>query len=280
MVSTALQRIVWSLLLLTAYYFVGVVVFINLERQAELRTYAENRELYDKMKELYSFHHCEDPAFQNLSFCQKQAEFDESLRDYFNEHGNSIKDLQQWTVLGTVFYLTHLTTTIGYGHSHPQTAMGQLATIFFALGGIPIMGYFLAQVARCELAGIVGIIQKVCQIRMSIARRQVAVLWCLMLIILAGGALVYSWLEPWSYLESLYFCFVTLSTVGFGDYLPSSPASRAFSIFYIVFGLGIGMLMIAVLTGLVAESHDSVDSFVSSKFKEIDADCCCARSSE
>ena len=35
----------------------------------------------------------------------------------------------------------------------------------------------------------------------------------------AVPALVFSNVEKWDLLEGLYFCFVTLSTIGFGDYV-------------------------------------------------------------
>jgi len=94
--STAGHRLCWSLLLLGAFYGVGCVVFVQLERGAELERYAENRNLYEQMRGLYSFRHCEDDAFQQLSFCKSQAEFSKSLEAYFNEHGNSVKDNGQW----------------------------------------------------------------------------------------------------------------------------------------------------------------------------------------
>lgn len=269
MVSNTGQRLIWSVLLLVVFYAVGILVFCKLERKAELERYASNRELYSKMKELYSFHYCEDPSFESLSFCKNQAKFGESLSEYFNEHRNSLKDQEQWTMLGSGFYLTHLSTTVGYGSSHPQTPSGQMATIIFALFGIPIMGYTLAQVARLELQAVVTVLYSCCDIKMNGTRRQMVVLWCLLMVFLFGGAFVYTtFLEPWSYRESLYFCFVTLSTVGFGDYLPSSPQSKIFSIFYMLFGLGVCMLIIAVLTGLVAESHDRVHTWVSKDIEE------------
>jgi len=277
MVSNSGQRLVWCLLLLFVFYAAGIFVFCKLERKAELARYAANRELYEKMKELYSFHYCEDPAFQGLGFCKNQAAFSESLFDYFNEHRNSLVDQEQWTMLGSVFYLTHLSTTVGYGSSHPQTPAGQLATIFFALFGIPVMGYTLAQVARLELQGVVSILEGCCDIKLSGTRRQMMVLWCLLMIFLFGGAYIFTLMESWSYRESLYFCFVTLSTVGFGDYLPSSPESKVFSIFYMLFGLGVCMLIIAVLTGLVAESHDRVHTWVSKDIEEHYPVCCVAR---
>lgn len=277
MVSSSGQRLIWSLLLLVIFYAIGIFVFCKLERKAELERYAANRELYEKMKELYSFHYCEDPAFQSLSFCKNQAAFSESLKDYFNEHRNSLEDQEQWTILGSTFYLTHLSTTVGYGSAHPQTPAGQMATIFFALIGVPVMGYTLAQVARLELSGVVSVLEGFCDMKMSGTRRQMMVLWSLLMVFLFGGAFVYTTMEPWSYRESLYFCFVTLSTVGFGDYLPSSPQSKVFTIFYMLFGLGVCMLIIAVLTGLVAESHDRVHSWVSKDIEEHYPVCCVAR---
>lgn len=266
--STVLQRLGWCSLLLVFFYVSGCIVFINCERAAELKTYAQNRALYEKMKELYSFKHCADPAFKGLSFCKDQKKFSGALKEYFNKHGNSIVDLGQWTVLGTLFFLTHLATTVGYGNNHPQTALGQLATILFALIGIPIMGYTLAQIAQLNLRLSLYVLEKVSGRRVDTFWKQVVVLWGLLVLFLFGGAFVYYCLETWNYLECLYFCFVTLSTVGFGDYLPSSPASKAFSIFYMVFGLGICASIIAVATGMVEAGHDNVDSWISRKVRE------------
>ncbi|KAH3882915.1 hypothetical protein DPMN_006861 [Dreissena polymorpha] len=37
-----------------------------------------------------------------------------------------------------------------------------------------------------------------------------------------SGAIMFSLWENWDYLEGSYFCFITLSTIGFGDYVPGS----------------------------------------------------------
>lgn len=63
-----------------------------------------------------------------------------------------------------------------------------------------------------------------------------------------GGALFYSW-EGWSFVDGSYFCFVTLSTIGFGDMIPGESMlltdprqghkRLALSVLYIVVGLSL-----------------------------------------
>jgi len=67
-------------------------------------------------------------------------------------------------------------------------------------------------------------------------------------IYIVGGALMFSVWENWDYLEGSYFCFITLSTIGFGDYVPGS-ISRTDSVdsrkklimccVYLLFGLSV-----------------------------------------
>jgi voltage-gated potassium channel len=56
---------------------------------------------------------------------------------------------------------------------------------------------------------------------------------------LLGGVLVYHWLEGWSYIDALYFCVVSLATVGYGDFTPTTPLARLFTIFYLINGIAI-----------------------------------------
>ena len=56
---------------------------------------------------------------------------------------------------------------------------------------------------------------------------------------LLAGVLVYHWLEGWSYLDALYFCVVSLATVGYGDFTPTTPLGRLFTIFYLINGIAI-----------------------------------------
>ena len=61
----------------------------------------------------------------------------------------------------------------------------------------------------------------------------------LAVITIASGTIVYHFAEHWSWLNSYYFSVVTLSTVGYGDLVPTTPFAKLFTTFYIFLGVGI-----------------------------------------
>ena len=69
--------------------------------------------------------------------------------------------------------------------------------------------------------------------------------------LLLTGTLVYWRFEDWTVIEALYFCVVTLTTVGFGDFSPTHPGTQIFAIVYILTGFGV---LVALLTS-VAEKY-------------------------
>ncbi|CAD5114533.1 unnamed protein product [Dimorphilus gyrociliatus] len=88
----------------------------------------------------------------------------------------------------------------------------------------------------------------------------------LCLVVLTTGAVAYSYYEEWSYLNSFYYCFITLTTIGFGDYvalqknsvLQTKPEYVAFSLIFILFGLTVvgAAMNLLVLRFLTMNTED------------------------
>ena len=64
------------------------------------------------------------------------------------------------------------------------------------------------------------------------------------------GTLFYWRFEDWTLIESLYFCIVTLTTVGYGDFAPTTTGTQIFTIVYILTGFGV---LVALLTSVAQE---------------------------
>jgi voltage-gated potassium channel len=59
------------------------------------------------------------------------------------------------------------------------------------------------------------------------------------LALLLVGTLFYMRWEQWPWYNALYFCVATLTTIGYGDLVPTHPGTKIFTIFYIFIGIGI-----------------------------------------
>lgn len=60
---------------------------------------------------------------------------------------------------------------------------------------------------------------------------------CAVVLYFLVGLLFYRFYEGWTFIDSLLFTIVTISTVGYGNTSPSDDISRLFTIFYMLFGI-------------------------------------------
>ncbi|XP_041468161.1 potassium channel subfamily K member 10-like [Lytechinus variegatus] len=161
----------------------------------------------------------------------------------------------------------------GYGNISPSTRAGQSFTIAYALIGIPLCGVVLAQIGTKLHAKFKLLINKIaqcfeqCQTRSWVVP---AVQGLVLTLILFGFGLIipaacFSVIEGWSFYESWYYCFITLTTIGFGDYvagtnsdIPYTVVYKWFTLLWIFFGLVIMATVISKMTDWLSERTENV----------------------
>ena len=88
------------------------------------------------------------------------------------------------------------------------------------------------------------------------SRVRIRVVLLAVLAVIVLGTVVFHVLEDWSILDSLYVTAQTVTTVGFGDLTPQTPAGRAFaSIFMMV---SVGVVLYALTTTVQAIVHSEL----------------------
>lgn len=77
-------------------------------------------------------------------------------------------------------------------------------------------------------------------------------------LVLCGAG--YWWLEPTTptLAEGLWLAFVTASTVGYGDYMPTTPAAKLFSVFVVMLGFGVLSLVTAAIATRWIETEERI----------------------
>ena len=120
----------------------------------------------------------------------------------------------------------------GYGTIAPTTSAGQVLFIFYALVGIPIALIFLSTLGDIFSSWIERALTPVknrCGGNKAILSRSIAILFIIILglvLFIFFPALVFVAIEEnWTYGQAVYFCFVSLTTVGFGDFVPAQSSA-------------------------------------------------------
>jgi voltage-gated potassium channel len=62
------------------------------------------------------------------------------------------------------------------------------------------------------------------------------------------GTVFYVIVEGWSVVDSIYFCAMSLATVGYGDVVPDSDIAKLFTVVYVLCGIGVLVSFFTALT--------------------------------
>ena len=78
-------------------------------------------------------------------------------------------------------------------------------------------------------------------------RTQLATAFSVLVGFLIGGTIAYHYMEGWSWPTSFYFVVSTLTTVGNGDFVPTTDASRLFTAFFMLSGVAIAIASLGII---------------------------------
>ncbi|CAL8271739.1 unnamed protein product [Merluccius merluccius] len=131
------------------------------------------------------------------------------------------KTFNNWNWPNAVIFAATVITTIGYGNIAPKTPKGRVFCIFYGLFGVPLCLTWISELGKFFGGRAKHLGQYLTKKGLSLRKAQFActaifVLWGV-LIHLVLPPFVFMSQEGWTYVEGLYFSFVTLTTIGFGD---------------------------------------------------------------
>jgi len=84
-------------------------------------------------------------------------------------------------------------------------------------------------------------------LRLSFQDHEFRALAFLILLLQISGTIFYTQEEGWSIVDALYFCVMTMSTVGYGDLAPTSDISKIFTIIFSILSIGLFVSAISKL---------------------------------
>ncbi|XP_074472106.1 potassium channel subfamily K member 2-like [Sebastes fasciatus] len=206
--------------LVVLYLIIGATVFRALEQPHES---SQKLAILAEKLDFLAMHACVNSS--ELEDLVKQVV--SAVRAGVNPSGNASNGTSLWDISSSFFFAGTVITTIGFGNISPHTEGGRIFCIIYALLGIPLFGFLLAGVGD-QLGTIFGKgIAKVEKmiVKWKVSRTKIRVFSTLIfilfgcLIFVALPVIIFKHIEGWSTLESIYFVVITLTTIGFGDFV-------------------------------------------------------------
>ena len=173
-----------------------------------------------------------------------------------------------------VFFAGTVLTTIGYGDVSPLTPLGKIFCIIFALIGIPTTLLLLYAIIERLMKLTSFLLSKFCDLYEAVLNRlkirfiqrsHMHVIFALkfaflvLVFLFLIPAAIYAHIENWTYLNAFYYCFISLSTVGLGDYVPGDHQAQKHRHLYKILStvyLIIGVMIMVWLLEIFSETPE------------------------
>ncbi|KAG7330065.1 hypothetical protein KOW79_006287 [Hemibagrus wyckioides] len=177
--------------------------------------------------------------FLENNHCVKEGSLDGLLRKvlYAGKRGVTIKaDSEEYNFdfTSSLFFVITFLTTTGYGTTVPLSDEGRVFCMLYCVFGIPLTFLLLSCITSALVPRVSHAPIRHLHIYWGLSRNNAALIYCGLLAVCTATlffllpAVILCLVEKdWSFLESFYFCFISLSTIGLGDYLPGQTHSRA-----------------------------------------------------
>ncbi|XP_074023146.1 potassium channel subfamily K member 6-like, partial [Numenius arquata] len=174
----------------------------------------------------------------------------------------------RWDLAAALLFVTTLLTTVGYGSVAPLSAAGKAFCTVYAVVGVPITMLMLTATVRRLTGPLVNRPRLYLQVRWGYSRCGAARAHFIFLVGVTLGVLVllpaagfYVLEGTWTYLDAVYFCVISLCTIGLGDLVPAEqpgqPLRQLYQVavaVYLLLGLT-GVLLLAQTFHRLAELH-------------------------
>nr|DBA14643.1 TPA: hypothetical protein GDO54_005578 [Pyxicephalus adspersus] len=213
----------------------------------------------------------EKAEFLQTHSCVTQQELDALIKKAIdadnagvNPIGNYSNSSSHWDLGSAFFFAGTVITTIGYGNISPNTEGGKIFCILYAIFGIPLFGFLLAGIGD-QLGTIFG--KSIARVEKVFRKKQVSQtkirVISTILFIVAGflvfvtiPAFIFKQIEGWTELESIYFVVVTLTTIGFGDFVAGGNTDILYREWYkpmVWFWILVGLAYFAAVLSMIGD---------------------------
>lgn len=174
----------------------------------------------------------------------------------------NITSLPNWDFGQSFFFAGTILTTLGYGHVAPLSEAGKLFCMGYALLGIPMTFILITALSQRLLIFTNMLLQHLKDKMEHVVRglyidllHMALVLTVISLLILFLPAVVFNLLEEkWNYLDALYYCVISMTSVGLGDYIPGeySPVEhrswyKITTTFFLIGGLVLAITAVSTI---------------------------------